>query len=292
MKKLSPDELRSRLRFDYQVCQRIFSPRISGEASIISGEAYRNDTDMKLHRNRIISLSEGHLALKYRIDFHVKTLIGKDTYTDLTTIGFDLEGRNYPFDEPPSWIISKPIPYSPHFKKGEGACTGNLWEIANGRMLLAELLIHIARMLNWDTAPQGTSKTRGRNKTEDIYEGWNPEAAKYYFNKFGTAPITKNLPYPLLPTDLIHGLKVSVQESFDRLSLARPEAPAQEVVESRIPFFRPLNPQQTPQSKANDRRSLFRPLDPEKETQGRRSLFRPLNPDNEAEPKLFPGRED
>jgi hypothetical protein len=265
MKKLSPDDLRSRLRFDYQVCQRMFGP-------IISGEAYRNATDMKLNRNPITSLSEGHLALKYRVDFHMKTLIAKDRYTNLTTIGIDLEVRNYPFDEPLTWVISKFIPYSPHFKSGEGACTGKLWEIANGRMLLGELLVHIARMLNWDTTMQRTSKTRGGNKTNDIYEGWNAEAARYYYDKFGTAPITRDLPYPLLPTDLIHGLKaISAQEATDHHPLTHLEVPAQEV---------------------EGRKLLFRPLNSQQETKDRRSLFRPLNPDNKEEPKLFRGRED
>jgi len=261
MKKLSPDDLRSRLRFDYQVCQRMFGP-------IFTGEAYRNATDMRLRRNRITSLSEADQARKYRIDFHVRTLIGKDQFSDLTTIGVDLEAGNYPFEEPPSWVISKPIPYSPHFKSGRGVCTGSLWETANGRMLLGELLVHIARMLNWD------STTHWTYKTDTIYEGWNPEAARYYYSRYGREPITKNLPYPLVHvnTDTTPGPKdAEPQASGDRVPLAHPQDSTQEV-ESERPVFRSRNLGQ--------------------ETRDHIPLFRPHKPDNAAPSKLFRHRED
>lgn len=259
MKKLSPDDRRSRLRFDYQVCQRMFGP-------IFTGEAYRNTTDMRLRRNPITSLSEADQAYKYRIDFYVRTLIGKGQFADLTTIGIDLESGNYPFEEPPSWVISKPIPYSPHFKSGKGVCTGSLWETANGRMLLGELLVHIAQMLNWD------STTHWTNKTNSIYEGWNPEAARYYYSQYGREPITKDLPYPLLQVDPIHGPEAdSPQESGDRIPYTRPQEPTHEV-ESQIPFFRPQNLRQ--------------------ETGDHIPHFRSRKPDNAATPKLFRRQED
>src|SRR2546421_702271 len=161
MTRISPDELRSRLRFDYRVCQALF-----GE--VFSGKAYRNASDLQQGRNPITSEHDGHLARKYRIDFHVRTLVGPGQYSDFTTIDVDLEVRNYPFEEPPAWVTSTPIPYSPHFKAGTPICIGDLWEVAEGHMLLGELLIHIARILNWD-------HTTNRN-----YDGFNPEAVKYY----------------------------------------------------------------------------------------------------------------
>ncbi len=152
MARLSPDELRSRLKLDYIVCRRMF-----GE--VFSGEAYRTTSDLQRLKDPIMSPDDGHYARKYRIDFHVKTLIGPGRLTDLTTIGLDLEAGNYPYEEPRIWIISSHIPYSPHFKKN-AVCTGDIWERSEGRMLLGELLVHIARLLNWDVRSRG-------------YEGWN-----------------------------------------------------------------------------------------------------------------------
>src|SRR2546429_5632004 len=69
MRRLTPEELKSRLRLDFQVFQRM-------QGTIFTGEAYRSKVDLDGRRNPITSVDQGHLATKYRVDFHVKTLIG------------------------------------------------------------------------------------------------------------------------------------------------------------------------------------------------------------------------
>jgi hypothetical protein len=190
--RLSPDQLKRRLTFDFKVCQRMF-----GE--IFSGEAYRNSTDLQKRRNPIMVPEDGHLARKYRVDFHVRTLIRPGTFADITTIGFDLEAGNYPYEEPHTWLISPHVPYSPHFRrKTPPVCIGPIWEDADGDMLLGELFVHIARLLNWDG---------GKG-----YPGWNPEAVAFYRSTYGERPLTPGLRYPLLPTDLVHGLPSTVAQ--------------------------------------------------------------------------------
>ena len=265
-KKLSPDDLRSRLRFDYQVCQRMFDP-----TSIIQVEAYRSTSDLDARRNQITSLSEAHLARKYRADFHIKTLIGKGKFADLTTIGFDLATGNYPYDEPTSWVISKPIPYSPHFKSGKSVCTSSLWETSNGRMLLGQLLVHVAMILNWDTT------THWNYGTNLFYKGeWNPDAAIYYYNLYGKEPISKNLRYPSIPVDLVYGTQAPLGSTASGLiANASPDAPSE-----------------APSKEVENQRPLFRPHQVDEDTENQRPLFRPHKADDVAPSRLFRRRED
>lgn len=203
MGKLSPQQLRDRLTLDYKVCQRMFG-------TVFSGEAYRTDSDFKSRRNSIKSLDEGHLALKYCIDFHVRTLVGQGQYSDLTTIGFDLGVGNYPFEDPISWVISTPVPYSPHFTKGKPVCIGPIWETAHGKMLFGELLVHVARLLNWDTT------------TSSNHNGFNPEAVAYHRRVHGGKPINPNLRFPLVPEDLLGLSATSPQKARESKLVFRP----------------------------------------------------------------------
>ena len=103
---ITPDELRSRLQLDYRVAHDMFG-------SVFSGEAYRTAADLEARRNPIKSADQGHLATKYRVDFHVRTLIGPGQFSDVTTIAFDLDQPGYPDAEPGTQVLSKQIPYSP-----------------------------------------------------------------------------------------------------------------------------------------------------------------------------------
>jgi len=202
--RLSPDQLKRRLAFDFKVCQRMFGV-------VFSGEAYRNSTDLQKRRNLITLPGDGYLARKYRVDFHVRTLIGPGSFADTTTIGFNLEAENYPYEEPHTWLISPHVPYSPHFRrKTPSVCIGPIWEDADGDMLLGELFVHIARLLNWDG--------------DKGYRGWNPEAVAFYLNTYGERPLTPGLRYPLLPTDLVHGLPTTAaqEEAMQQSTIFRP----------------------------------------------------------------------
>jgi len=183
MRRLTPDELKSRLRLDFQVFQRM-------QGAILRGEAYQTTTDLNSRRSPITSVEQGHLATKYRVDFHIKTLIGKGKFSDLTSIGFDLDVGNYPTAEPATWVITKPVPYSPHFKEGYPVCLGETWQRGNGRLLLGHILIHIAKLLNWDEIAR-----------EGGYQGWNGEAIAYHQHTYKGRPLTENIAYPMIPPE-------------------------------------------------------------------------------------------
>lgn len=202
MKPLTPDELRTRLSLDYRVAQDMFGP-------VFRGEAYRTATDLEHKRNPITTLGDSHLATKYRVDFFVRTLIGPGQFSDVTTISFDLDQPNYPASEPATQVLSSHIPYSPHFMQGAPVCLGEIWERGDGRMLLGQLFVHIAKLLNWDEA--------GRHP---VYVGWNGEAIAYHARVYGGKALNPQLHYPLLP-DYIHG--VSAYDPYE--DLARMFAP-------------------------------------------------------------------
>lgn len=228
MRRLTPDELKSRLRLDFQVFQRM-------QGTVFTGEAYRTTEDLNSKRNPITAGDQGHLATKYRVDFHVKTFISKGKFSTLTSIGFDLEVGNYPNTEPATWVITKPVPYSPHFKEGYPVCIGETWQRGNGRMLLGHLLIHIAKLLNWDELARGGG-----------YQGWNGEAIEYHQQAYGGRPLTENLPYPMIPAEFF-----GVQ--------SRPEQPAEGTKSLFTPLGTTGHPYPAPggtlfQGKGSDRR--------------------------------------
>jgi hypothetical protein len=206
---LTPDELRCRLRGDYAICRRMFG-------AIFAGEAYRSTADLEQRRQPITTDAEGHLATKYRVDFRVKTLIGPDVYADVTTIGFDLDRPAYPFEAPYAWIISSHVPYSPHFTGGQNwqVCIGSIWSNAEGTMLLGQLFVHIAKLLNWEEVEFSPG-----------YAGWNLAAIDYHRRVYGGRPITAGLRYPTVPADLLERLGAGTAPAEEEsLFRARPGA--------------------------------------------------------------------
>lgn len=192
---LDLDDIQSRLRFDYQIVSLMSSP-------LMRVEAYRNVDDLRARREAVTSVSDGHLATHYRVEYNIRTLVNRGRYSDQTTVHFDLfANNNYPHTEPSCFVVDSEMPWSPHFWKGYPVCIGNIWEQADGSMLLGQLLIHIAKLVNFDEP----AHTPG-------YEGYNGEAIEYWETVLGRRPITANLRYPKLP-DLVHEPKESEPRS-------------------------------------------------------------------------------
>lgn len=218
MAALSPEELKSRLLLDYRVTARMHSP-------LMQVAAYRSFDDLRKRRNPISSEAEGHLATHYLVNYSVKTLTGPGVYSDRTNVRVDLlANNNYPYSDPSCWAFESKLPWSPHFRKSDGwICLGEVWEQSEGAMLLGELLVHIAKLLNFDEAPRGNG-----------YKGYSREAIEYWKNVLGYAPITRNFPYPPLPVDLLYTgpFKPEPKKMFVRKSVgtgmpapAQPAAP-------------------------------------------------------------------
>jgi len=188
---LSPHQLASRYAFDFRVVRRMCD-------TVLDAEAFRSVADLSRGGPEIVDEGHGGLATCYRVKFHVPTLIGPGRFAPETVIGFNLAVGDYPYAAPVSWVISDHVPYSPHFRSGAPVCIGEVWSQSRGRMLLGQLLVHVARLLNWDEVARGGG-----------YRGWNGAAIDYHAAVFGDRPLDPSIRYPNLPLDLTHGIDAS-----------------------------------------------------------------------------------
>jgi hypothetical protein len=218
IKLLTKQELHDRLRLDYEIVMNMRSP-------VMNVTAYRNANDLEVQRNPILSQEEGHLATHYLVDYYIKTLIGPDQYSDKTSVNFDLLANgNYPYTLPSCFVISSPMPWTPHFKEGCPVHTDyDLWEEAEGRMLLGHWLIFVAKLLNCDEIIP-----RAEN-----YGGFNPLAMHYWRTKLKRQPITPTLAYPVLPSEV----SSSVRSLFDYLVGRRWKHNSQEKLKPSLHVF-------------------------------------------------------
>jgi hypothetical protein len=183
MVKLDEDDLQSRLKYDYQTVMMMYSP-------LMEVQAYRNLDDLLARRDPVTSVAEAGSAKHYRVLYKIRTLVGRGRYSEQTIVRFDLDANNnYPLSEPACWVIESELPWTPHFREHTWICIGPIWKRAGGNILLGELIVHVAKLLNFDEPPY----------EDPEYGGWNPEAVEYWETKLHRQPLTANLVYPKIP---------------------------------------------------------------------------------------------
>ena len=203
MKKLSSKDLASRREFDFLVMRKMSC----GDGKYMFS-AHRTAQDAAKGRRLIEDESEARYALHYRADYRVRTLVGPGRYSDCTIIRIDLSSPRYPFAEPTAWIVEtkeSKTPWSPHFARGLPVCIGSLWR-KDGNVLLGHLLIHLAKLLNWD------------EHLAENYGGYNPKAISWWRSQLGR-PLDPEISYPTLPVDELYAGDVRVSGGFQALSL-------------------------------------------------------------------------
>ena len=218
MPKLNPEELQSRLRFDWRIAQGITSP-------LLAIQAFKSMPDLNRRKNPISGLQDAHRAVSYLVEYRIRSLVGKGKFHQRFDVSIDLlAGGNYPYSEPQCFVISQPIPWSPHFLPSKGAiCLGELWTSSRGSITLGHLILHIAKLLNFDEPDR-----------ESSYGGWNAEAVNYWRQVMKRQPVTPGLVYPALPPELTHGLKSDIgRVLFRATTVAAAAKPPQTL-------FRPL----------------------------------------------------
>ncbi|WP_066375831.1 hypothetical protein [Herbidospora mongoliensis] len=179
-------ELVERRRFDHRVVSGMRGP-------LFDFQAYRTSADLQDSRDPVTRAEDAGEVSKYQMTLRVPTLIGAGEFRPETVFGVDLDVRDYPLTEPLTWVVSDPVPWSPHFQKGSPICIGaEFWTARKGHVTLGDLVIHIARLLNWD------EKGRGGG-----YVGWNPEAIDHHAEHYRGRPLDPELQYPALPTWLL-----------------------------------------------------------------------------------------
>jgi len=180
-------------------------------STIFDFQAYRTTADLQQDRNRITRAEDASAASKYKMTLRVPTLVGPGTWSDETIFGVDLEVADYPLTEPATWLISSPIPWSPHFATGRPICIGwEFWVERKGHVTLGDLVEHVARMLNWDEKGRGSG-----------YRGWNAEAIAYHAKHYKGRALNPQFSYPTPPA-WIYGTKAESDGSFEIVMHQRP----------------------------------------------------------------------
>jgi hypothetical protein len=178
-------ELMLRRDWDYKCMLRLHTP------PQYTVTAHRTAEDAVTGFNEITEAADARYAEQYRVQLRCRTLIGPGQYGDVTRVRIDVSGAGYPMSSPSVWPLDTPLPWSPHFAEGAPVCLGSFWR-AEGSRPLAELVVHIARLLNWD------------EMLSPGYMGWNPEAIEWW-RRHVNQPLTPHMVYPKLPEDLLYG---------------------------------------------------------------------------------------
>jgi len=203
---LSRDELAARLALDYKAAAALKAPCLEPVRAYPDQRSFDHDQP-------ITTEAEGSKARIYRVRYNITTLKGPGEFIEGCIVKFDLlAAGNYPMSPPLATVISRPTPWSPHFHTGGSICIGSGWTRARGKMLLAQLIIHIAKLLNFDEPGHGPG-----------YVGYNAGASRYWHSACLGEPLDPDLVYPDLSAALVHGIQPSLR--FAPLGKALSPAP-------------------------------------------------------------------
>lgn len=171
-----------------------------------SVEVTAYDTIAAFERGLVISEANGEAgrARYYRADLKFPILTGPETMTTEPVIALlDISADTHPFSDPRVSIVTRPLPWSPHVSSGGLVCIGTTWREARGRMLLLDLIAHVARFLNCDEPDPGPT-----------YVGWNAAAIGYWRTVLNRKPVNPGLSYPVVPVELTHGVRPVADDVF------------------------------------------------------------------------------
>lgn len=183
-KQLSAAARESRLRLDERTMALI---NIDPAPIRVSG--HRNAPDAKTGANAIVPGS-GPVPEHYRVIYGFDTLSGPGIRQKPTVVHIDLLANgNYPFSEPVCRTVGKVTPWTPHFHHVYPVCIGAGWpqqaSTEAGRSLAVDLVLHIAKLLNFDEpAPKPG------------YHGYNEAAIDWWRTEHGCRPLNPALRYP------------------------------------------------------------------------------------------------
>lgn len=206
MERLSPADLVSRLAFDWRVLSALRSPHLGALHAFASAD------DARAGRALTPRDGEAGHAACYAVEYRLPVLVGPGKTVPTATVWFDLlAGGRYPLSDPFVTCTSRPLPWSPHVNQTSGSvCIGDGWRRARGRMLAAQLVVHVLHILNFDEPDRGPD-----------YVGWSATAAHHWRTVLNGRPLTPDLAYPVLPVEITHAVEPE-DTGFEALTSFRP----------------------------------------------------------------------
>jgi hypothetical protein len=195
MAKLDNAALERRLRLDERTMALVnVDPAPIRVTAHAGADAARRGT------NAIEPGSTASAPEHYRVAFDFDTLTGRDVRHRPTVVHIDVLGnRNYPFSEPVCRVTGTPLPWTPHFDANWPICIGDGWD-TSGKALLVDLVVHIAKLLNFDEPPPRPG-----------YHGYNGAAIEWWVSR-GCRPLDPNLRYPTVDPNAVAGRTVRFQQ--------------------------------------------------------------------------------
>lgn len=185
MARLSASELRSRLAFDFRVMMAMRSPTLA------ITRAYADHHSVRWGRDVTPDEGEAGRARVYVVRFAFPHLIEPGRVASSFDVQLDLcAGGEYPHSAPLVTVLSRPLPYCDHIDRGGVFCAGHGWR--GSKTLAAQLVIHIARVVNFDQPTANFS-----------HRGYLPEATIYWRDVLCGRPAF-SVDYPTLPVHLTH----------------------------------------------------------------------------------------
>jgi hypothetical protein len=187
--RLTRDLITRRLRdVDFRIVNEM-------QCATMRATAHTSKADAERGAYPVTDQSKAGACWFYRVTYPIKTLLGKGKFSDPRTqpvvVVVDLnQGGDYPFTRPESYVNGSVIPWSPHFSPGVAVCferLGRVWA-RDGSKTLGHLLLHIARLINFDEVIDDPS-----------YGGYNRAAIQYWRDALKSGPITPKLTYPTIP---------------------------------------------------------------------------------------------
>lgn len=189
MRRLSSAELASRLSLDYRTLHGLSRESLGAIRAFSAASAAARE----------LGVAEGEVgrATMYAVEYRFPHLVGRGRTADTAVAVFDLHaGGNYPYSEPAVAFVSRPLPWSPHVHPTTGTvCIGEGWKKADGHMLLAQLVVHVARLMNFD---EPDAQRSGGH--------WNLSAVEFWKASLAGGPYVTDLRYPRLPVAITHGV--------------------------------------------------------------------------------------
>jgi len=187
---LAPAEIITRRAFDDEVIRSMLP------SPILDVEGFRTLEDVGAGRPATAKEGAAGRILYYAAWYTFPVLIGPGKTTDGVVAVFNANVPEFPHAGPLAHIASTPMPWSPHVRPEDGMiCQGYGWQRANGRMLMAHAIVHVARLLNCDESDRGPE-----------YGGYNRVAMTYWRETMRCRPLTAGLKYPVPSVEVTHGI--------------------------------------------------------------------------------------
>ncbi len=185
MSQLSLEALRARLALDYRTMRSLRG------AALGRVEAFASPLDLASGREATEAQGLAGFATAYRIEFRFPMRRSAHEALHRARVVVSVTSRDYPYAEPFVAFERDAIPFCPHVRPVTGhVCLGEAWRVAEGNWLLANLVIHVMKLVNFDEPC--------------TLDSFSQEAFDYARRVLAGRPLNPDLDYPVMDERVTH----------------------------------------------------------------------------------------